>query len=287
MVRETVRLLPRRAPGQLQPGRPPVAGTIVFGALLFTLILLPAFSLTISAFAGRWPFPQPLPQELSIDAWRYIWTSARSVIKALAVSTAYSTAVALLSAAVCWPAARFLAQRQFAGQAVLEAVLLSPALIPSITFSMGIQVIFIRIGLVDTTAGVILVLSLTAYPYVLRALKTGFLAVSSRYDDCAQNLGAGRLQRLVELELPMVLPSALAGMSVAFLVAFSEYFLVYLIGGGVVAGFTGLMVPFLLSSDRQTASALTLVFVLVPLLLFFVQERFLQRFYVRKGVESA
>ena len=277
---------PRRWPRCRRPTRNGAHG-LLFAILLTVIVALPLCYLVVAAFAGRWPFPRLLPQTLSLRGWRYVAAGFGEIGRSLAVSVFYASAVAFLSAVVCWPTARFLARNRFAGQSLLEALLLAPALIPSISYSMGLQVLFIRVGLADSIEGVILVLTLTAYPYVLRALKSGFLVCSRRYDECARNLSGGRLQRMVEVEIPLLLPSALAGMSIAFLVAFSEYFLVYLIGGGRVPGFAGFLVPFLQGSDRQVASALTLLFVAVPLALFAAQEWFLQHYYVRRGIERA
>ncbi|GAB6091427.1 ABC transporter permease [Spirochaeta dissipatitropha] len=257
---------------------------LLFYTLLFVFIVLPLLFLVISAFAGYWPFPDILPGSWSLRAWQSIWLNRKDIFIALLVSTLYSAAAVLLSAAICWLPARFLARTQFPGQALLEAVLLTPALVPAISFSMGLQVIFIRIRLADTAAGVILILSLVSYPYMLRAMKIGYLAYRRGYDECAQNLGAGRLQRILEIEFPVLLPSALAGGSVVFLSAFSDYFLVSLIGGGQLPSFTAYLIPFINSGDRASAAALTILFISIPLILFSIQEIFLQHFYRNKGM---
>lgn len=274
------------------PNRPPVLGRIgsVSGRLLFwmalvVLIAFPMAFLVVAGFAGRWPFPRVLPEVYSLRAWRFVAANSGGILRSVGNTTLYSLAVVLTTALFCWLPAQFLSRFSFRGQTLLEAVLLIPALVPAITFSMGLQVVFIGLGLADTTVGVVLVLSLVAYPYMLRAIKTGYLAYRQAFDECARNLGAGEWQRLLQVELPMVLPAALSGGSVVFLVAFSEYFLVFLIGGGVVPSFPGYLVPFVTGSDRAIAAALSLIFLCVPVLLFMAQELFLQWFYRRKGIE--
>lgn len=258
----------------------------VFYLLLSILIVMPLLMLTAAAFAGVWVFPEILPQNWSLRAWRFITGNGPAIAAALASSALYSLATVVTAALLCWLPAQFLARNRFAGQGMLEAVLLTPALVPAITFSMGLQVVFIRLGLADSIPGVVLVLSLTSYPYMLRALKTGYLAYSRQFDECARNLGAGEVQRVLQVELPMVLPAALSGSGVVFLAAFSEYFLVFLIGGGLVRSFPGYLVPYISGSERSIAAALTLVFLAIPLLLFLLQELFLQWYYHRKGIET-
>jgi len=68
-------------------------------------------------------------------------------------------------------------------------------------------------------------------------------------------------------------------------VAFSEYFLVFLIGGGAVDSFTGYLYPFITSSDRSLGAALSLLFLIPPILLFMVLEFGVQRIYRRRGIE--
>ena len=73
---------------------------------------------------------------------------------------------------------------------------------------------------------------------------------------------------------------------VVFLVAFSEYFLVFLLGGGAVPSITGYLVPFLLGSDYAVSSVLVLVFFTLPLLLFLVMETVLHRIYSKRGLHG-
>ena len=139
-------------------------------------------------------------------------------------------------------------------------------------------------GLSDTTVGIVFVLTIFSYPYMLRALTAGFMAYGEEYDICARNLGASLLQRLVRVEMPLLLPSIVSGGTVVFLVSFSEYFLVFLIGGGAVPSFTGYLFPFLNSSDRPISSILTLIFLLVPILLFLVIDLTVGRIYKRRAM---
>ena len=190
----------------------------------------------------------------------------------------------LLTLAMCIVPARHFARHEFRGKTLLEGLLLAPALVPPMTFSMGMHHLFIKAGLADTTAGVVLALAAFSYPYMLRALVAGYLSFGPEYEQCAANLGADRITRLTRVELPLLLPSAVAGGSVVFLVAFSEYFLVFLIGGGAVESYTGYLFPFLNSSDRAVASILTLLFLVVPIALFVLLDLVLARLYRARGM---
>ncbi len=213
-----------------------------------------------------------------------IWELRIAIGRSLLFSLLYSFATVATTFVMCLYPAKALAYENFRFKPLLEGMLLAPALVPSMTFSMGIHLAFLRIGLADTFIGVVCVLSLFSYPYMLRALCQGFETFGNRFALCARNLGASPLRVLVLVELPLLVPSIIAGGSVVFLVAFSEYFLVFLIGGGIVPSFAGYLFPFLNSSDHATASALTLLFFLPPILLFTVVQFLTHRIYRRRGI---
>ena len=254
------------------------APTIVVLALLF---LLPVVVLILQAGAPGWRFPELWP-ELTFDGLRFLAARPGPFLSSLASSLGYSLATVAVTLAMTILPAQVLAFRTFPGKNLLEGLLLLPALVPAMTFSMGLHFIFIKIGLADTALGVILVLSMIAYPYMLRALTTGYTLMGREYGICARNLGASKRRVFLEVELPQLLPAIAAGASVVFLVAFSEYFLVFLIGGGSVASFTGYLFPLITSSNRGLGALITLVFLAVPIVLFIVLELGLYRYHRKR-----
>lgn len=256
---------------------------LAFGCIAFCA-LFPLLVLCIYVAAPGWTWPELWPSRFDTHAVDYLGSQYPVILRHLLSSVAYSLAVVGVTFCLCIFPAHHFARYEFAGKSFLEGMLLAPALVPSMTFSMGIHVLFIRTGLADTFVGVVLALSLFSYPFMLRALIAGYQAVGEEYELCARNLGASRLMQLASVELPLLMPSIVAGASVVFLVAFSEYFIVFLIGGGAVDSYTGFLFPFLNSSDRSVGSLLTLVFLMVPVLLFVVVEYAVSRLYRRRGM---
>lgn len=254
------------------------APTIIVLALIF---LLPVVVLVLQAGAPGWRFPELWPQ-MSLDGLRFLATRPQPFLTALASSLVYSLATVAVTLVMTILPAQVLAFRIFPGKNLLEGLLLLPALVPAMTFSMGLHFIFIKIGLADTTPGVILVLSMISYPYMLRALTTGYTLMGREYGSCARNLGASKWSVFLEVEMPLLLPAIAAGGSVVFLVAFSEYFLVFLIGGGSVASFTGYLFPLITSSNRGLGALVTLVFLAVPIALFVVLELGMYKYYRKR-----
>lgn len=248
------------------------------------LFLLPILVLVLYAFAPGWKFPEVIPVTFSTRAWVYLETQRSELLRHMASSIGYSLATTVLSLLMCIFPAHHLARYSFRGKAFLEGLLLAPALVPAMTFSMGVHFLFIRAGLADTVWGVVLALTVFSYPFMLRALVAGFQSFGPEFALCARNLGAGWWMCLLRVELPLLVPAIIAGGSVVFLVAFSDYFLVFLIGGGSVSSYTGYLFPFLNDGDRSVASILTLLFLFVPTVLFLLVEFSVTRIYRKKGM---
>jgi len=247
--------------------------------LVWSIFLLPLAVLTLYSFAGRWAFPSLLPDTMDLRTLIYLKKNSASILISMGSSFLYSSAAVLLAIVYSLLPASVLSRSNFPGQGFIESLLLAPAVLPVMTFSIGIHMIFIRLGLADTHLGVALILSIYSYPYMLRALMAGYATIDPNALVCARNLGAGFWQILWKIEIPLLLPAMVAGGSIVFLVAFSDYFLVFLIGGGSVPSYSGYLFPFLNSTDWSIASALTLLSLVPPLLLFLVLDLTLARLY--------
>lgn len=256
-------------------------GTLLVLALLF---VLPVIVLLLTGLAPGWRFPEVWPDTFSLKGIDYLVQHHDQILTSLGSSFVFSLLTVLLTLFMClFPAAVF-ARIEFKGKALLEGLLLTPALVPPMTFAMGLHFLFIKLSLTETMVGVVILLAMFSYPYMFRALVAGFQAMGEDYRICARNLGAGTLAIVLQVELPLLIPAVVAGGSVVFLVAFSEYFLVFLIGGGSVASFTGTLFPLLSSSNRSLAAILTLIFLFLPILLFLVMDTAVVRLYRKRGM---
>jgi putative spermidine/putrescine transport system permease protein len=262
-------------------GRSPA---LLFVAVVFLLFVLPLFVLLLYTFAGPWKYPDILPADFSLRAFRFAAGRFPAILVSLASSTLYSLTVVFISILLTILPARTFAWYPLRFKGFLEALFLSPALLPVMTFSMGAHVLLLRLRLADTWFGIVAILTVFAYPYMLRTLVQGYQRISPDYSVTARNLGAGYWRGLWAVELPMLLPALEAGASVVFLVAFSEYFLVFLVGGGAVPSYTGYLVPFLKGSDLAIGSLLTLLFLIVPVGLFLLLDGWTRSIYGRRGL---
>lgn len=252
--------------------------------VLFFIFIAPLLVLLVLAFSSSWRYPGPGSNSFSLRAFNYIFRESPGFVISLISSIAYSLTVTVIAALICLLPAKALARGDFPMKGLIEGLLLSPILLPVMTFSMGIHMILLRWGMTGNFAGVVIVLTLYNYPYMLRALITGYQQIPPDMEQTARNLGATWFYNLVHVELPMLIPALTAGGPILFLTAFSEYYLVFLIGGGAVPSLSGYLFPFISGSDNSVSSLLVLIFLAVPLFLFLIQDTIIQKIYRKRGL---
>ena len=104
--------------------------------------------------------------------------------------------------------------------------------IPGLVF---IGLLFLWLGMVP--AAVIAALSVYAMFPVLKNTYTGILAVESRYVEAAKGCGMSPLQTLLQVELPLAMPSIVAGLRMAAIYTVSWAVLASMIGLGGLGDF--------------------------------------------------
>lgn len=70
---------------------------------------------------------------------------------------------------------------------------------------------------------IILAYIVTKLPFSIRMIKASFYAIDEEMEDAAKNLGSGSLRTLLQIKLPIILPSVLAVLALNFRSLFTEY----------------------------------------------------------------
>ena len=104
--------------------------------------------------------------------------------------------------------------------------------IPGLVF---IGVLFLYIGMVPAT--VIIALSIYAMFPVLKNTYTGILGVEGKYIEAAKGCGMSRTQALVQVELPLAMPTIIAGLRMSAIYTVSWAVLAAMIGLGGLGDF--------------------------------------------------
>lgn len=240
--------------------------------LLAVGLLAPLVPLLLWAVAGEFRYPALVPQLSGRGLARLL---DPAVGRALVTSFAIASAVSVLATLVGTAAGRALGLYEFRGRRLVQLLLLAPVIVPTLAVTLGIQVFFIRYGLADSIAGVVLVQLIPTVPYVSLVMAASFTGLDVDIEDAGRVLGAGPVRRTLHLTLPAVRPGLVVAALFAFLISWGEYILTLLIGGGSVQTLPLLLFAAIGSSDLTAAAALSLVIAIPPVLLVGLTARFL------------
>lgn len=253
-----------------------------FLLLILITLVFPLIVLVVWAFARSWPWPGLWPSSFSFDGWRYFLSPSSGALKAFGESVGLALVVTGLSLAISVPAARAMALYDFPGKGFVEFLILAPVIVPSISVALGIHMNFIRLGLADTFAGVVLVHLIPCLPYGIRILTNVFRALGWNMEIQARVLGAGPWRTFLHVTLPLIVPGLASAGSLLFIISLSQYLLTFLIGGGRVRTITLMLFPFVQNGERNPAAVLSLVFIATSLLFCLIMETIVSRYYRQK-----
>ena len=254
-----------------RPARGWLPRTTVVGVVV--VVGVPLTVLIIWSFAFRWTFPDVLPEEWGLDAWSYTVSATSRVSEGVWNSIVIGLIVTALATAIGLPAARVLGLHRFRGKGVVEGLLLLPIVVPAIVATMGLHVIFIRLGLTGTYLGVSLIHLIPALPYFVLIMAGVFSNYRTELEETARTLGARPLQVFVQVTLPAIGPGVAVAAMFSFLVSWSQYVTTLLIGSGRVITLPLVFFPFITGSDHATAAAVSLVFLIPAILVMVVTSR--------------
>jgi putative spermidine/putrescine transport system permease protein len=249
--------------------RDSVGLTVVILALALPLIPVAVWSISTS-----WFFPDIVPRAWSLRSWNYLFTPDAKVIPAFLTSLTIAVTVSIIAGVIGLSAGRALGLHSFRGKRLVYFLILAPEIVPPLTVAMGNQITFIKLGLADTLLGVILVQLVPTIPYVTLVMSAVYANFDTNYEDQARVLGASPLRTFLHVTLPAVFPGLIVASLFAFLIAWSEYIMTLLIGGGVVRTLPLVMFSFA-TSDLSVASALCILFVAPAVVILVLSSRYL------------
>jgi iron(III) transport system permease protein len=217
------------------------AVAIAFLGLFFLLPLLKVFGASILDASGT---RFTLANYVSV-------LSNRFFLNGLTNSLGIAAAAAVCTVLVGVPFAFCLARLSIGGKPALLALTALPLVLPSFVSAYALVLLFGRSGIVTGAlqslgipfesiygaTGIVVVYTLTLYPYVVLPVTAAFKSIDISVEEAAQNLGASRSRMLRTVTLPLVLPSILAGALLVFIEALENF-----------------GVPFVLAEDRPILS---------------------------------
>ncbi len=156
--------------------------------------------------------------------WPIIWLSLQVALVAM-----------LFAVPVAYGVAFLLARYEFRGRALLQALVMTPLVLPPVVTGYLLLLIFgnkgeigqllssIGIEFAFKWTGAALAAGLMAFPLLVRPMRLSIEAVDQGVIDAAKTLGAGRWTRFRTVYLPLSLPGIIAGGVLGFAKSLGEF----------------------------------------------------------------
>lgn len=243
------------------------------------LFVLPIIILMLWSISGQWSWPELMPQKYSLRAFKYILSFEGGFLGTVLYSIFLSLIVTIASIILSLPAAKALAVYDFKGKKLIEMLILTPLIVPTITVTTGIHVFFIKLGLSNTFLGVVLIHLFPCLPYGIRILRNVYEIIGNKYELQSRVLGASRLKTLFHVTLPVLTPGILSASTLIFVVSFSQYISTLIIGGGSIITLSIIMFPFIQGGDRTMTAAFSMIFILTTFGFLLILEKTIKSYY--------
>ncbi len=182
-----------------------------------------------------------------------------------------------------------LARYRFPGRSVVSALVHLPLALPPVVTGWLLLIIFgvrgpvgamlfdwFGIRLVFTTAGASLACAVMTFPVMVRAVRLSLEAADPALEQAARTLGAGRLDRLCNVTLPLASPGILVAAIVGYATCLGEFGAVITFAANIpgqtqtlpLAIYAALQVP----GGEMTAAKLSLVSIVLALIGLLLSE---------------
>lgn len=127
-----------------------------------------------------------------------------------------STAAALLLGV---PAALVIARKRFPGAQAINAMFLSPLVLPNIVIGVAVLQYASQMGFARGFFALLIGHIVIVVPYVMRTSLASLAGLETSYEEAAQDLGATAIATFFLVTLPQIKPGVIAGSLFAFIIS--------------------------------------------------------------------
>jgi putative spermidine/putrescine transport system permease protein len=196
----------------------PVA--LLFHTLVVTFVLAPLVVICLVAFTPENTLSIPTTS-FSLRWFRAIFEHP-DFVSSFVNSLWLATLAATLSVAISVPAALAIDRYDFPGRNALNALFLSPLIIPHLVLGVAFLRLFALIGGTGSFGWLVASHVVIITPYVLRLVMASFTGLDRSAEQAAMTLGASHWTVFRRVTAPMILPGITGGWLLAFINSFDE-----------------------------------------------------------------
>lgn len=242
--------------------------------LLVALLLLAPLIVVAGASLNASQFVQFPPDGLSLQ-WYQKVLSSPDYLTAGWISLQIALLVTVSATLIGGAAAIAIHRRQLPGSEILSSVFLSPLVLPTIIYAIGMLMLWSYLFGPVSFLTLWIGHTVVAMPYVIRTTLAVLSESNPFLEEAARTMGANRMQRLWLVVVPQCMPGLAAGAFFAFNVSFDEAVLSLFLRK---PGLTTLPVQIygqLEFSPDPSVAAVSTIMIIITVALIFVIDRLL------------
>lgn len=193
---------------------------LAFNALVIAFMLAPLVVVCVVAFTPENTLTLPTT-EFSLRWFRAVFEHSdfmQSFWNSLWLALASATIATLLAV----PAGLAITRYAFPGRDFLNALFLSPLIIPHLVLGVALLRMFALVGGTGSFGFLIFAHALIVTPYTLRLVVAALVGFDRSAEQAALSLGASQATVFRRITLPMILPGVTGGWLLAFINSFDE-----------------------------------------------------------------
>lgn len=242
------------------------------GFLIF--FYLPLMNLCMLAFADKYEVPAILPQEFGFKWWGFV-LGQRSLVSSVSVSFFLAIIVTFVSLAVCIPAAYALARYEFFGKRIfLLSFLLSNAY-PRMGLYISIGILFYKLGLMGTLAGVVIIHFLNSMMFMTWIPSGAFRSVYRQQEESARDAGASPIRTFFKVTLPLATPGIAVASVFTFLSSLEEAQGTLLVGFPQIKTMPVELYGVIMEYPLTAGPVLSLILIIPTVLVLFFMRKYI------------
>ena len=196
------------------------ASFLVLIALIYIFLLAPLLIVVAVSFGADSSVTFP-PRALSLH-WYAMAFQSNMFRQALINSIVIGAFSALASTVLGLGAATAITQMQARWRAMLEAIFLSPLVVPGVLFGIALLATSAQVGLRASWTKLLLAHIVITLPYAVRMILTGYARLDPTYQQASATLGASSFETFRYVTLPMIKPGIIAGALFGFVISFDN-----------------------------------------------------------------
>jgi multiple sugar transport system permease protein len=186
--------------------------------------------------------------------------------------------VTLVNVLLGLPAGHVFARYTFRGNGLLMLYLLATRLLPSISICIPVYMIFLRLKLLDTKLGLIMLYSAVTLPFTIWILRAYFTNIPVEYEEAARMDGCGYFKTLLRVVVPIARPGIIAAAIFAFMTSYGEFVFATILTQSLASKTQTAVLAALtqgMSSSRGMIAAATTLTIIPPMLIAIVFRKYI------------